>query len=62
MICLVDNCLFTSAEYSQLGGLAYNIVILLSLGLWLKLYPVLRKISEQSIELIGALTTVTLLI
>jgi hypothetical protein len=46
----------------KLGGLAYNIVILLSLGLWLKLYPVLRKISGQSIELIGALTTVTLLI
>jgi hypothetical protein len=46
----------------KIGALAYDIVILLSLGLWLKLYPALKKISGQSIELVGALTTVILLI
>lgn len=52
---------FTS-NATKIGALAFVLVFLAALGLWLKVYPALQKISDCSIELIGSITTIALLI
>jgi hypothetical protein len=45
----------------KIGEIAYGLVILFSLILWLKAYPALQKVSNHAVELMGALTTIPMI-
>lgn len=46
----------------KIGGAAYILVIISTLGLWLKVFPLLQKISNQAIQLTASITTIALVI
>lgn len=46
----------------KIGVTAYILVFLMTLGLWLKVFPVLRAISNQAIQLTASISTTALLI
>ncbi len=47
---------------AKIGQVTYVIICISILALWAKTYPALRKVSNQSIELMASLTTIPLVV